>query len=197
MRAAIYARVSTVEQEPENQLKELRQHCELRGWTTREYVDKGVSGAKDRRPALDDLLRDAKRRRFDVLVCWRLDRLGRNLRHLILLLDELQALKIGFVTLNEGIDTSTPAGKLQLHILSAIAEFERERIRERVVAGLQRARSQGKRLGRPERRVSEETLAPVRGLSVREAAARLGVSAATAHRWLSQKSSANPTAYVR
>src|SRR5262245_38912169 len=77
MRAAIYARVSTLEQEPENQLKELRTHCELRGWTVREYVDKGVSGAKDRRPALDELLRDAKRRRFDVLVCWRLDRLGR------------------------------------------------------------------------------------------------------------------------
>jgi DNA invertase Pin-like site-specific DNA recombinase len=197
MRAAIYARVSTLEQEPENQLKELRTHCELRGWSIREYVDKGVSGAKDRRPALDELLRDAKRRRFDVLVCWRLDRLGRNLRHLILLLDELQALKIGFVTLGEGIDTSTPAGKLQLHILSAIAEFERERIRERVVAGLQRARSQGKRLGRPERQVSEETLAPVRGLSVREAAARLGVSSATAHRWLSQKSPSNQTDVVR
>ena len=127
MRAAIYARVSTLEQEPENQLQELRRYCELRGWTLVEYVDRGVSGAKDRRPALDELLRDAKRRRFDVLVCWRLDRLGRNLRHLIRLLDELQALGVGFVTLNEGIDTSTPAGKLQLHILSAIAEFERAR----------------------------------------------------------------------
>src|SRR5690349_20385578 len=149
MRAAIYARVSTLEQEPENQLCELRRYVEARGWTATEYVEKGVSGAKDRRPALDQLLADAKRRRFDVLVCWRLDRLGRNLRHLILFLDELQALGVGFVTLGEGIDTSTPAGKLQLHILSAIAEFERERIRERVVAGLQRARKQGKRLGRP------------------------------------------------
>ena len=93
----------------ENQLTELRSYVERRGWTAVEYVDKGVSGAKDRRPSLDELLKAARRRRFDVLVCWRLDRLGRNLRHLILLLDELQALGIAFVTLGEGIDTSTPA----------------------------------------------------------------------------------------
>src|SRR5262245_16943847 len=105
MRCAIYARVSTLDQEPENQLQELRGYCERRQWSAKEYVDKGVSGAKDRRPALDELLKDAKRRRCDVLVCWRLDRLGRNLRHLILLLDELQALGIEFVTLGEGIDT--------------------------------------------------------------------------------------------
>src|SRR5207253_6305964 len=119
MRAAIYARVSTFDQEPENQLQELRRYVEARGFTAAEYVDRGVSGAKDRRPALDQLLSDARRRRFDVLVCWRLDRLGRNLRHLILLLDELQALGIGFITLGEGIDTTTPAGRLQLHVLSA------------------------------------------------------------------------------
>ena len=106
------------------------------------------SGAKDRRPALDRLLADARRRRFDVLVCWRLDRLGRNLKHLITLLDELQALGVAFVSLAEGIDATTPAGKLQMHILGAIAEFERERIRERVLAGLQRARREGKRLQR-------------------------------------------------
>ena len=137
MRAAIYARVSTTDQHVENQLAELRQYVERRGWTVVEYVDKGVSGAKDRRPALDELLKAARRRRFDVLACWRLDRLGRNLRHLILLLDELQALGIAFVTLGEGIDTTTPGGRLQLQILSAIAEFERSRdIQERVVAGL-------------------------------------------------------------
>jgi DNA invertase Pin-like site-specific DNA recombinase len=100
-----------------------------------------------------------------------------------LLLDELQALKVGFVTLNEGIDTSTPPGKLQLHILSAIAEFERERIRERVVAGLQRARSQGKRLGRPNAAVPVERLATVADLSVNNAAATLGVSRSTLKRW--------------
>ncbi|MGC4083674.1 MAG: recombinase family protein [Vicinamibacterales bacterium] len=183
MRAAIYARVSTLDQEPENQLTELRRYCELRGWAQQEYVDRGISGAKDRRPALDELVRDAKRRRFDVLVCWRLDRLGRNLRHLILLLDELQALGIGFVTLGEGIDTSTPAGKLQLHILSAIAEFERERIRERVVAGLRRAKAEGKRLGRPHATVPVEKLATVAHLSLTDAAVALGVSRSTLKRW--------------
>ena len=91
MRCAIYARVSTSDQTCDNQLIELRRYVEARGWTGTEFVDRGVSGAKDKRPALDSLVRDAKRRRFDVLVCWRLDRLGRNLRHLILLLDELQA----------------------------------------------------------------------------------------------------------
>jgi len=150
MRCAIYARVSTTEQTCENQLLELRRYCLARGWTVfKEYLDEGVSGSKDRRPALDELLRAARRRRFDVLVCWRLDRLGRNLRHLILLLDELQALGIDFVTLGEGLDTSTPAGRLQLHILSAIAEFERSRIQERVVAGLARAKAQGRKRGRP------------------------------------------------
>ena len=180
MRCAIYARVSTLDQHVENQLTELRSYVERRGWTAVEYVDRGVSGAKDRRPALDELLKAARRRRFDVLVCWRLDRLGRNLRHLILLLDELQALGIAFVTLGEGIDTSTPAGRLQLHILSAIAEFERSRIQERVVAGLARARAQGKRLGRPRL----HPRAPGAELNVRDAARVWGVSKSTAARWL-------------
>src|SRR5712692_8339953 len=103
MKAAIYARVSTVDQEPENQLAELRRYVEARGWTAVEYVDKGVSGAKDRRPALDRLIADATRRKFDVLVVWRLDRLGRNLKHLITLLDDLQAIGVAFVSLGEGI----------------------------------------------------------------------------------------------
>ena len=181
-RAAVYARVSTLDQEPENQLQELRLYVEARAWTAAEYVDKGVSGAKDRRPALDALVTDAKRRRFDVLVCWRLDRLGRNLRHLITLLDELQALGVAFVSLAEGIDATTPAGKLQMHILGAIAEFERERIRERVLAGLQRARKQGKRLGRP--RAARLPVALPRGLTVRQAAKAWGVSKSTAARWI-------------
>jgi DNA invertase Pin-like site-specific DNA recombinase len=196
VRAAIYARVSTFDQEPENQLAELRRYVETRGWTPIEYVDKGVSGAKDRRPALDTLVRDAKRRRLDVLVCWRLDRLGRNLKHLITLLDDLQALGVAFVSLAEGIDATTPAGKLQLHILGAIAEFERERIRERVLAGLGRAKAQGKRLGRPRRGIPPEAsnLARQGILSVREAAKRLGVSRSTAQRWLaaSQKTRLEP-----
>src|SRR6266853_1927549 len=181
-RCAIYARVSTVDQEPENQLAELRRYVEARGWTAAEYVDRGVSGAKDRRPALDRLVSDARRRRFDVVICWRLDRLGRNLKHLITLLEELQALGIAFVSLNEGIDATTPAGKLQMHILGAIAEFERARIAERVKAGLQRARAQGRRLGRPRKAAS--TIA-VPGGSVREAARVWGVSKSTAARWIS------------
>lgn len=178
MRAALYARVSTFEQKPENQLAELRRYAEARGWTVVEYVDKGVSGAKDGRPALDRLVADARRRRFDVVVCWRLDRLGRSLKHLITQLEDLQALGIAFVSLAEGIDATTPAGKLQMHILGAIAEFERARIAERVKAGLQRARLQGRRLGRRPHTLSAEQLATVAGLSTRHAAKALGCSAA-------------------
>ena len=152
-----------------------------------EYVDQGVSGAKDRRPALDRLVADARRRQVDTVVVWRLDRLGRSLKHLVTLLDEFHAVGVGFVSLGEGIDLHTPAGRLQLHILAALAEFERARIAERVAAGLARARQNGTRLGRPEKVVPESVLGSVRGLSVREAARRLGVSPATAHRWLSQK----------
>src|SRR5688500_1761252 len=176
MRAGIYARVSTLDQEPENQLIELRRYVDARAWTGAEYVDRGVSGTKDRRPALDQLLADAKRRRFDVLICWKLDRLGRNLKHLNMLLDELAALGIAFVSLNEGIDATTPAGKLQLHILAAIAEFERARLRERTIAGLHRARAQGKRLGRRPVIVSAKDLARVSNLPVRQAARELGIA---------------------
>ncbi len=183
MKAAIYARVSTLGQEPENQLGELRRYVAARGWTAVEYTDKGVSGTKDKRPALDQLVADAKRRRFDVLVCWRLDRLGRSLRHLILLLDELHALGIGFVTLGEGIDTTSPTGRLVLHVLGAISEFERERIRERVMAGLQRAKAQGRSLGRPKSAVPVDRVQDVRNLPVDEAADALGVSRSTVKRW--------------
>jgi DNA invertase Pin-like site-specific DNA recombinase len=187
MRAALYARVSTTDQTCDNQLIELRRYCEARGWTVqREYVDHGVSGAKDRRPALDALIADAKRRQLDTVVCWRLDRLGRNLRHLVVLLEDLQALGVGFVSLGEGIDLATPAGRLQLHILAALAEFERCRIAERVKAGLARARRNGATLGRPALAVPRQLIDSVRGKSTREAAAVLRVSRSTAQRWLSQ-----------
>jgi DNA invertase Pin-like site-specific DNA recombinase len=185
-RAALYARVSTLDQEPENQLVDLRQYADARGWTVHEYVDEGVSGSKERRPALDRLLNDARRRRVDVLICWRLDRLGRNLRHLVTLLDELQALGVSFVSLGEGIDCTTPAGKLQLHILAALAEFERGRIQERVRAGLARARREGKRLGRPRRH--RLPVALPKGLTVRQAAKDWGVSKSTAARWINDGS---------
>jgi DNA invertase Pin-like site-specific DNA recombinase len=183
MRTALYARVSTLDQQPENQAHELRQYAAARGWTVKEYVDHGVSGAKERRPALDTMMADARRRRFDVLIVWRLDRLGRNLRHLITMLDELRALGIAFVSLAEGIDATTPAGKLQLHILAAIAEFERGRIQERVRAGLARAKAQGKQLGRPKTTIPIDKLITVKSLSNTEAATALDVSLATIKRW--------------
>jgi DNA invertase Pin-like site-specific DNA recombinase len=174
MRAAVYARVSTTDQTVDNQLLELRRYAEARQWTAAEYCDSGVSGAKDRRPELDRLLADAKRRRFDVLLVWRLDRLGRNLKHLVVLLDELQALGIAFVSLGEGIDCTTPAGRLQLHVLAALAEFERGRIQERVKAGLARVRASGERLGRPRARLAAADVEHTLSMSVRQAANRIG-----------------------
>jgi DNA invertase Pin-like site-specific DNA recombinase len=171
-----------LEQEPENQLAELRRYAEARGWTAVEYVDHGVSGAKDKRPALDALLKDAKRRKFDVVLCWRLDRLGRNLKHLITLLEELQILGVAFVSLAEGIDATTPAGKLQMHILGAIAEFERARITERVRAGLARVRAAGGRLGRPRATLQPADVVRTSHLSVRRAAKELGVDRSVLHR---------------
>ena len=138
MRVALYARVSSCDQNTENQLLELLRYVEARGWTAIEYVDQGVSGARDRRPELDRLVADVRLHRVQSVVWWRLDRLGRNLRHLVLLLDEWQSRGVTFVTMSEGIDTSTPAGRLVAGVLGSIAEFERERVRERVMAGLQR-----------------------------------------------------------
>jgi DNA invertase Pin-like site-specific DNA recombinase len=179
MRAALYARVSTVDQEPENQLAELRTYCDARGWAATEFVDRGVSGSKDRRPALDELLAAAKRRKFDVVICWRLDRLGRSLRHLIVLLDDLNEMGVSFVSLHEGIDLMTPAGRLQLHILASLSEFVRERVR----AGLARVRAQGRRLGRKPCGVTDARFAAVAPLSTREAAKQLGVSHTVVARW--------------
>jgi DNA invertase Pin-like site-specific DNA recombinase len=183
-RVAIYARVSTLDQTAENQLLELRRYVEARGWSAVEYVDHGVSGAKDRRPALDELTAAVRRHQVDAVVCWRLDRLGRNLRHLVLLLDDWQARGVAFVTLGEGIDTSTPAGRLVAGVLGAIAEFERARLQERIHAGLARARAQGRRVGRP--RVTPLPSNAPAGLTVRQAAAAWGVSKSTAARRLRQ-----------
>ena len=183
MRVALYVRVSTVDQEPENQLLELRRYVAARGWTAVEYVDHGVSGAKDRRPALDQLVADVRAHRVQAVVCWRLDRLGRNLRHLVMLLDDWHSRGIAFVTMGEGIDTSTPAGRLVAGVLGSIAEFERAGIQERVRAGLARVRAQGRRLGRKPCAVSDEQFAAVATLSTRHAAERLGVSHTIVARW--------------
>jgi DNA invertase Pin-like site-specific DNA recombinase len=184
MRAAIYARVSTNDQTCENQLRELRSYCETRGLTATEYVDAGICGARESRPALDALLKDARRRKFDLLIVWKLDRLGRSLRHLILTLDELHALGVGFVSLTEALDTTTPAGRFQMQILGAVAEFERGMIRERVVTGLARAKAQGVRLGR--RRATPLPENAPRGLTVRQAAKLWGYSNSTAGRRLKE-----------
>jgi DNA invertase Pin-like site-specific DNA recombinase len=158
-KVAIYARVSTTngDQNPETQLMALREYCQQRGWTVvEEYVDR-VSGAKESRPALNRLMEDGKRRKFDTLLIWKLDRFGRSLRHLLNSLAEFEALGISFVSYTNAIDTTTPAGKLMFSMLGAFAEFERDLIRERVKAGMARAKKQGTRsgnaVGRPRRAV--------------------------------------------
>lgn len=185
-RAAIYARVSTQNgQNPEMQLEEIRQYCRRRDWTIlREYVDKGISGAKERRPALDQLLIDCKKRAVDCVVVYRYDRFARSLRQLVNALEDFRALGVDFVSLHEGVDTSTPNGRLVFGIFASIAEFERELIRDRVRSGLALARSHGKRLGRPRVSVDRARIATLRrdGRSWSEICETLGVSKGTAQR---------------
>jgi DNA invertase Pin-like site-specific DNA recombinase len=150
MRVAIYSRVSTHEQTTAGQLDELRSFCERRKWgIVAEYTDEGVSGSKESRPGLNQLLIDARRRKFDVVLVYRYDRFARSLRQLVNALCEFDALGIHFVSLHEGVDTSTPNGRLVFGIFASIAEFERELIRSRVRSGIAAARARGKRIGRP------------------------------------------------
>jgi len=154
MRAAIYARVSTTGngQSPEMQLRDFAEYAKHRGWTVAgEYVDLGISGAKDKRPELDRLMADAHKRRFDVVVVWRFDRFARSVSHLLRALETFQALGIEFVSLSEQMDTSTPTGKMIFTVLGAVAELERSLIVERVRAGMRNARAKGARIGRPPR----------------------------------------------
>lgn len=187
MRAAIYARVSTNNghQSPAMQLNELRDYCQRRGWEiSGEYVDNGVSGAKERRPELDRLLADCQKRQADAVVVYRYDRFARSLRQLVNALDEFRALGIEFVSLHEGVDTSTPNGRLVFGIFASIAEFERELIRDRVRSGLAAARARGKRLGRP--RVAVDALKVTRlraqGRSWASISSELGIGKGTAQR---------------
>src|SRR5712671_5479560 len=148
---ALYARVSTLNnQDPEMQLSELREYAGHRGWhISEEYIDRGVSGCKETRPALNELMSDACRRHFDAVLVWKIDRFGRSLKHLVNALAELAALGVAFISLRDNLDLSTPSGRLMFQIIGAMAEFERALIQERVRAGIRNARAKGKRLGRP------------------------------------------------
>ena len=183
MRAAIYARVSTVNgQSPEMQLAELRQYTSRRGWEIfGEYVDSGISGSKESRPELNRLMSDARRRHFDVVLCWKVDRFGRSLKHLVNALADLDSYGVAFLSLRDNLDLSTPSGRLMFQIIGAMAEFERSLIQERVRAGLRNAKLRGKTLGRPRRIVSGDEMTRLReqGASLREIAKIVGVSYVT------------------
>ena len=160
MKAAIYTRVSTHDQNTENQLLKLRKVAKRQDWkVVREYSDKGISGAKgrDKRPELDELLKGAARKEFDVVMAWSVDRLGRSLMHLIQLMNELHAKGIDLYLDREGIDTSTPMGEMIFNITGSFAQFERKMIQERVKAGMARAKKQGKHIGRPPVKPEVET----------------------------------------
>ena len=187
MKVAVYARVSTAEQTVDNQLIELRRYVEARGWTAIEFVDRGVSGSKESRPALDELMKAVYRRQVDAVCVFALDRLGRSLTHLVRIIEDWQNLGVSLVSLRDGLDLGSASGRLQMHILAALAQFEKERVRERVVSGIERARTQGVRLGRPRRRIDAVRLNEVAGLPTREAARRLGVPRSTLQRLLAQK----------
>jgi DNA invertase Pin-like site-specific DNA recombinase len=182
-RVALYARVSTLlGQDPQMQLRELRAFAQARGWAViAEYVDRGVSGSKDRRPQLDLLMAGAKSRAFDILLVWKLDRFARSLKHLVTALGEFEALGVQFVSLRDNLDLITPSGRLMFHVIGAMAEFERALIQERVRAGLRNARAKGKRLGRPTVSIPTAKVQRLRsqGLSWSRIAEATGVAKAT------------------
>jgi DNA invertase Pin-like site-specific DNA recombinase len=191
-RAALYARVSTSNkgQDTEVQLREMREHVQARGWNlVGEFVDNGVSGAKDSRPELNRLMAEAHRRKFDSVVVWKFDRFARSVSHLLRALETFRALGIEFISISESLDTSTAGGKMAFTVLGAVAELERSLIAERVRAGLRNARAKGKRLGRP-RKITDSSLITRlhnEGASYPAIAAALGVCPATVYAWASKK----------
>jgi DNA invertase Pin-like site-specific DNA recombinase len=185
MRVVLYGRVSTAEQNAAMQIAELRAYSQRRQWEIAdEFIDAGISGSKESRPALNRLLADAKRRKFDAVLVYRYDRFARSLRQLVNALAEFDALGIHFVSLHEGVDTSTPNGRLVFGIFASIAEFERELIRGRVKSGIAAARTRGVRLGRPRVMVDRSQIALLRaeGLSWAKIAAKLNVGEGTVYR---------------
>jgi len=191
-RVAIYARVSTTDQSTDSQLLDLRRYVSDRGWHIfKEYCDNGISGTKDNRPALNQLMDDAKKRRFGAVLVWRFDRFARSTKHLILALEEFRNLGIDFVSYQENIDTSSPLGSAIFTIISAVAQLERDIIAERVKAGLRRARDRGKRLGRPQGTALDiEAASRLRreGMGLRQIAKKLRSSKTTVARVLAEVS---------
>jgi DNA invertase Pin-like site-specific DNA recombinase len=181
MKVAIYARVSTLEQDSGMQVAALREYCARRGWVIyREYIDQGQSGAAAARPALDELMRDAGAHKFSGVLVWKFDRLFRSVQHMLEALDRFRTLGVDFASITEAIDTTTSLGKMVFVFLAAYAEFERDLIRERTLAGMARAKANGKRIGRPRVYVDRERAAKLwnggNGLSYRKIASELGVS---------------------
>jgi DNA invertase Pin-like site-specific DNA recombinase len=195
MRAAVYCRVSTLDQHPETQLMDLRQLADQRGFeVVKVYTDHGISGTRVRRPGLDEMLSDARRGRFQVLLIWSCDRIARSTRHLLEVLDELTRLQIQFVSFREALDTSGALGRAVTVIIGAIAELERSLIVERVRAGMRRAKLEGRHIGR--KPLDLDTTAIVadraRGLSLRQIAKIHQISTATVRRILSAQKSGIP-----
>jgi len=188
-RVAFYCRVSTSDQTVENQLRALREHAARADWTiVATFTDHAVSGTREKRPGLDALMADVRRRKFDLIAVAALDRLGRNLRHLVTLLDELQHLGVGLVSLREALDLTSPIGRAMFALVGVLAEVERAWIVERTHAGLRRARAQGKRLGRPRVITDAGKLRQLlaNGVSHRAAARTLKVSEGTVRRAVQQ-----------
>jgi DNA invertase Pin-like site-specific DNA recombinase len=186
-RAALYARVSTLDQHPETQAIELRQFARQRGYEiVHEYTDHGVSGTKVRRPALDQLLKDANRHKFDAVLVWSSDRLARSTKHFLQVLDDLNELGIQFLSQREAIDTDGPLGRAIIVIISAIAELERSLIVERVRAGMRRAKLEGRRIGRTPLDVDHAALVKDRlsGMSLTIVAKKHGLSRASVVRFV-------------
>ena len=184
-RVAIYGRVSTGEQSVDMQVSELTDYAQNRGWLIVDrYLDCGVSGSKESRPALNRLMNDARQRKFDILLVWKIDRFGRSLKHLVNSLAELESVGVAFVSLRDSLDLSSPAGRLMAQLLGAISEFERSLITERVRAGIRNARSKGRRLGRPRLDVDRGRIARLRsnGASLRAISEQLGISVGSVHR---------------
>ena len=188
-RVGLYARVSTLDkgQDVQMQLSDLRTYASARGWEIhKEYLDIGQSGTNEQRPQFNELMNDARQRRIDIVLVWRLDRFGRSLKHLIVSLDELKNLGVGFVSFKESLDFTTPTGRLMFHLLAAFAEFEKELIRSRVLSGVAHARAKGKKLGRPREEIDMDKLFGLRqnGMTVRAISKEMKLSVGLVHKTL-------------